>query len=135
MAAFPSRDRDAFRAHWAKILRNQTVITKAIVYQSQLAGNVVSFDNSGQRLLGYWLGREYWGKGIASAAVADFLKHEKIRPLQARVAKHNIGSIRVLQKCSFTVAGVDRFKNPEGLEAEEFIMILPTHDPPLQSIA
>lgn len=66
-----------------------------------LAGNVLSFDFQGRREVGYWLGREFWGKGIASAALAEFLTIEPIRPLFGAVATHNAASFRVLQKCGF----------------------------------
>ena len=124
MAAFPPRERDAFMAHWANILRDETGIKKAIILGGKLAGNVVSFERSGQWLLGYWLGREYWGKGVASAAVAQFLLYETTRPLQAFVAKHNVGSIRVLEKCGFVTAGEGKFTTAIGDNIEEFIMEL-----------
>jgi RimJ/RimL family protein N-acetyltransferase len=60
---------------------------------------------SGQREVGYWIGSEYWGKGIATRALAAFLEHDRTRPLHARVAKHNVASVRVLEKCGFTVIG------------------------------
>jgi|CXWL01.1.fsa_nt_gi RimJ/RimL family protein N-acetyltransferase len=124
MAAFPPRERDAFMAHWGNILKDETVIKKAIVLNGELAGNVVSFDASGERLLGYWLGKEYWGQGIASVAVARFLIYEKTRPLYARVATHNFGSIRVLEKNGFTISGENKFISTSGEPIEEFIMEL-----------
>jgi RimJ/RimL family protein N-acetyltransferase len=108
MAAFPSRDRDAFMAHWARILGDPTLIAKAVVFDGRVAGNVGSFERSGERLVGYWIGREYWGKGIATRALSEFLGHDKRRPLHAHVAKHNVSSIRVLEKCGFTVCGEER---------------------------
>ena len=35
---------------------------------------------------GYWLGKEYWGKGIATQALAEYINVVKIRPLMAHVA-------------------------------------------------
>ncbi len=107
MAAFPARDKDAFTAHWTKILSDDTVVKKTIVLDGQVAGNVVSFDLCGERLVGYWIGREYWGKGVATKGLTEFLGEVKVRPLHARVAKHNAASIRVLQKCGFTISGRD----------------------------
>ena len=49
-------------------------------------------------------GRTFWGKGIATSALAKFLVVEKRRPLLAVVAKHNAGSIRVLEKCEFAIS-------------------------------
>jgi len=124
MAAFPPRDREAFMAHWAKILKNPSGLTRAIVANGEVVGNVVSFDASGERLVGYWIGRDHWGRGFASRALAEFLSIEKTRPLQARVAKHNLGSIRVLEKCGFNVVEEDRFSNSEGEQIDEWVMSL-----------
>ena len=105
MAAFPARDRDAFMAHWAKILLDEFNITKTILYNGEVAGTVMCFVLEGKREVGYWIGREYWGKGIATMAVAELLKFVVTRPLHGYLAKHNIGSRRVLEKCGFTLVG------------------------------
>jgi RimJ/RimL family protein N-acetyltransferase len=124
MAAFPSRGRDAFMAHWAKIMADETTTLQTVVFHGGVAGNMVSWEQSGERSVGYWFGKEYWGQGIASAALAQFLQHVTTRPLQAHVAKHNVASIRVLQKCGFTVSGEARFSDADGEQGEEFIMTL-----------
>lgn len=103
MAAFPARDRDAFMAHWHRVKENVKNLHKTIVYSGQVAGNMLSFDMEGHREVGYWLGREFWGKGIASKALAEFLSYETTRPLYGVVVKHNVGSRRVLEKCGFQV--------------------------------
>ena len=108
MAAFPARDREAFMAHWVKILADKSNILKTILYDEQVAGNVVSWehlDEGREREVGYWLGREYWGKGIATRALSLFLEHVTARPLYAYVVKHNLASIRVLEKCGFKKMG------------------------------
>lgn len=107
MAAFPARDRDAFMAHWAKILVNQANITKTILYNREVAGTIMCFMMEGKREVGYWIGREYWGKGIATEALAHLLESVVTRPLYGYVAKHNIGSKRVLEKCGFTLLRED----------------------------
>lgn len=108
MADFPARDRDAFNAHWEKILRNDTLTKKTIVFEGKVAGNVVSWDDEdGKRLVGYWVGKEFWGKGLATRALAELLSELTVRPLYAYVAKTNIGSIRVLQKCGFVRSDED----------------------------
>jgi RimJ/RimL family protein N-acetyltransferase len=104
MAAFPRRDWDAFLPHWKKILGDSSVVTKAVLVDGVLAGNVVSFVRAGVREVGYWIGREYWGRGVATKALAAFLTHDRTRPMYARVAKHNVASIRVLEKCGFTIS-------------------------------
>ena len=105
MAAFPARDREAFMAHWAKIRMNENILLKTILYNGEVAGNVVSFEMEGKREVGYWLGREFWGKGIATKALAEFLGFVKTRPIYGVVAQHNSGSRRVLEKCGFAFLG------------------------------
>src|SRR5215510_77791 len=70
MAAFPSRDKEAFYAHSAKIMANESNIFKAILFDNQVAGSMFSWEQDGEREVGYWLGKEYWGKGIATEALA-----------------------------------------------------------------
>ena len=115
IAAFPARDRDAFMAHWTKILKITSNLIRTIVYDGQVAGTVMCFEMEGKREVGYWIGREYWGKGIASQALAQFLEQEKSRPLYGYVAKHNVGSRRVLEKCRF------EFLEEDG---NDFVLIL-----------
>ena len=81
MADFPIRSEAAFYAHWHKIMVDPANILRTILYEGQVAGNMVSFIMEGKREVGYWLGREYWGKGIASAALKLFLKKVTERPL------------------------------------------------------
>lgn len=106
MANFPSRDRDAFMAHWAKILRDGSGVVRTVELEGAVAGNVVSWVHDEERDVGYWIGREHWGRGVATAALATFLSLIEERPLSAHVAEHNVGSIRVLEKCGFVA--VDR---------------------------
>jgi RimJ/RimL family protein N-acetyltransferase len=101
MAAFPAREREAFMAHWAKIMADESNILKTILYSDQVAGNIVSWEHDGEREVGYWLGRDFWGKGIATRALSLFLEQVTTRPLVAYVVKHNLASIRVLEKCGF----------------------------------
>ena len=125
MAAFPPRDRDAFMAHWTKILGDPTVVTKTVLVDGQVAGNVVSFEKDGEREVGYMLGRDYWGKDVATRALSAFLRQVTMRPLYAHVAKHNIASIRVLEKNGFTLAGEDKeFSTAPGSEVEGFVFEL-----------
>ncbi len=123
MAAFPARDREAFMAHWAKIMADDNNILKTILYGDQVAGNIVSWEHSGEREVGYWLGRSFWGKGIATRALEMFLELVTARPLYAYVAKHNLASIRVLEKCGFTVAGEDKGLSSTGSEEVEEVIL------------
>jgi RimJ/RimL family protein N-acetyltransferase len=123
MAAFPARDRDAFMAHWAGILADHAVVAKSIVVDGRVAGNVVSWEQSGRRQIGYWIGRDHWGRGLATRALSAFVGEVASRPLHAHVAKHNVASIRVLEKCGFVVSS-EETSTVLGEEAEEFIYTL-----------
>jgi len=129
MAAFPARERDAFLAHWKRVLVDPSVVARSILFEGRLAGYAVVFGEPAERLVGYWIGREYWGRGIATRALAAMLDEVSDRPLFARVAKHNTGSIRVLEKCGFTVAGEDKVASGVGGEiVEDWVMKLETDD-------
>jgi len=104
MAAFPSRDRASFDTHWEKnILGNPDAIAQTILVGDNVAGNIGSWSQNGVRLVGYWIGKEYWGKGVATRALSAFLTRVMHRPIYAHVVEHNVGSIRVLQKCGFAL--------------------------------
>ena len=126
MASFPSRGEIAFMTHWkTKVLGDDSVLVKTILFNGEVAGNIVCFEQLGDREVGYWLGKDYWGRGIATKALGEFLKQIETRPLYAHVAKHNIGSRRVLEKCGFTVSGEERFFSQIlGQDIEEYILVL-----------
>ena len=124
MAAFTSRDHDAFLAHWAKIMANPACAIRVILADGSVAGNIGAWTDGADRQVGYWIGRECWGRGIASAALVLFLDYETTRPLTACVAKHNAASIRVLQKAGFTLAREDAFGLPDGTKFVELVFKL-----------
>lgn len=124
MAAFPAREREAFFAHWAKILAGNVGLKRTILADGDVAGYIVSFDMEDKREVGYWLGRKYWGRGIATEALGAFLYEETRRPLFAHVAKHNIGSRRVLEKCGFVVYADDTGAGIQGEDVAEWILKL-----------
>ena len=114
MAAFPARDWDAFISHWQhKVLGDAANKTRTILVDDQVAGYVCSWQGDGKRLVAYWVGREFWGRGVARSALQEFLRdHESRRPIHAYVALSNTRSIRVLENCGFhrvseTTAGPD----------------------------
>jgi RimJ/RimL family protein N-acetyltransferase len=103
MAAFPSRDWEAFVAHQAKIAAGPDMLQQTILVDGEVAGDVGSWQADAGRNVGYWIGRSFWGRGVATAALRAFLDLETTRPLTAYVAAHNVGSRRVLEKCGFEV--------------------------------
>jgi RimJ/RimL family protein N-acetyltransferase len=129
MAAVPARDRQAFMAHWSRIMADPAVLVQTILVDEKVAGNVASWESEGRRLVGYWIGRDWWGRGVASAGLAAFLERIPTRPLYARVAKHNRGSIRVLEKCGFALCtGLVEALPASSDGVEEWVFALEGHD-------
>lgn len=126
MAAFSSREYEAFMTHWSKSMAESSTSLQTILVQGQVAGNVVSWQHEDERNVGYWLGREFWGKGIATTALSLFLKQVQERPLFAHVANHNLASMRVLRKCGFCISRRGRYSDVGVGEGEEWIMMLPS---------
>jgi RimJ/RimL family protein N-acetyltransferase len=122
MAAFPARDREAFMAHWAKLMADKALTLKTIVFDGQVAGYISSWEQDNQRLVAYWIGKNFWGRKIASRALTEFLNIVSARPLFAHVAIHNIASIRVLEKCGFTISSDDT-KSSDASDGEEEVVM------------
>jgi RimJ/RimL family protein N-acetyltransferase len=128
MAAFTAEDpndRDAFDAHMAKIMASPDNRLWAITRDSQLVGTIGSFPSEGVTEVTYWINRTYWGQGIATGALSLLLEEVPDRPIRARAASDNAGSLRVLQKAGFHPIGTDvGFAPARGAEIEETILEL-----------
>lgn len=128
MAAFTAKDiadREAFEEKWQGILADESVITKTILVQGKVAGSVAKYLRDGKPEVTYWIGRSFWGRGIATAALRGFLDIVTERPLHAAAAKDNLASLRVLEKCGFIVTGEQTgFANARGKEIEEVLLRL-----------
>jgi RimJ/RimL family protein N-acetyltransferase len=122
MVGFPSREWDEFLAHRRKIEADPTTVTRAIVADGVLVGDIVSWDAGGEHDVGYWVDRAHWGHGIGTAALTAFLAEVTHRPLFAHVARHNGGSARVLAKCGFTP--VPEHERPVDADPDEHIFVL-----------
>ena len=101
-------DRAAFEAHWTKILGDSTGVVRTIVADGEVVGSVFCWVQDDKREVGYRIGQEHWGKGIATAALSQLLAEVSERPLYATVAAHNPASRRVLEKCGFRQVAVER---------------------------
>jgi len=122
MAAFPPREWEAFAAHWARIRADDSCVLKTIVFDGEVAGNIGCWPRDDKRYVGYWLGREFWGKGLATRALEELVADLE-RPLYAEVSTANIGSIRVLEKCGFAVSG-RTVEHDEGLGGEIELLVM-----------
>jgi RimJ/RimL family protein N-acetyltransferase len=128
MAAFigpDHMDRDAFERRWSRLRADETVINRAIIVAGEVAGTIGSWGDPGEREVTYWIGRAYWGKGIATCALSACLTVDPSRPLRARVACDNVASRRVLEKCGFRVIATERgFAEARSCEIEEVVLRL-----------
>ncbi|MGW1748194.1 GNAT family N-acetyltransferase [Streptomyces sp. NPDC002092] len=127
MAAFTPKDpadRDAFEAHWKRIRASEDVL-RTVLVDGDVVGSAAVYGEPGEREVTYWIDRAHWGRGIATAALRELVTQVPERPLYARAAADNTGSLRVLAKCGFRVtARASGFANARGEEIEEFVLAL-----------
>jgi RimJ/RimL family protein N-acetyltransferase len=115
MIAFLPRepgDREAFDAHWARLLADDELVTRVIEADGRFAGYAVSFLTAGARQVGYWITRELWGRGVATAALAALVAEMPERPLWGSAAGDNLASQRVLEHVGFVFDRVERTLAP-----------------------
>jgi RimJ/RimL family protein N-acetyltransferase len=125
LAAFTSKDpndKAAYMEKYTKFLTDPTINMRTIKADGEIIGSIAKFIMKNEAGITYWIDRKFWGQGIASTALKDFLKIELIRPIYGRVAFDNFGSQRVLEKCGFVKIGKDKgFANARQREIEEHI--------------
>jgi len=128
LAAFTSEDptdKQVYFEKFTKLLSDPTVNQQTILADENTVGSIAKFERNGEAEITYWIDKTYWGKGIATTALRDFLSIETIRPIFGRVAFDNYGSQKVLEKCGFVRIGFDKgFANARRVEIEEFIYSL-----------
>ena len=125
LAAFTSKDptdKEAYLKKYTKILNDPTTNNQTILVDETVVGSIAKFEMEDKAEITYWIDRNLWGKGIATAALKDFLTIENARPIFGRVAFDNLGSQKVLEKCGFVKIGMDKgYANARQKETEEFI--------------
>ncbi|WP_435137028.1 GNAT family N-acetyltransferase [Actinacidiphila sp. bgisy144] len=129
MAAFTAQDpadRGRFEEHWARVRADPQAVQRTVAAaDGRVLGHVAVFGPPQEREVTYWIGREHWGRGAATAALRALLAEVPDRPLHARAAADNAGSVRVLEKCGFAVTGTDRGNaNARGEEIDEVLLVL-----------
>ncbi|MFD4420486.1 GNAT family N-acetyltransferase [Agromyces sp. NPDC058484] len=128
MAAFTApdpSDRAMFDAHWRRILDDPRIETRTIRADGAVVGSVVRWFEDDTAEVTCWIDPARWGEGIATRAVRLLLDVLHERPVRARVAVDNSGSIAVLEKLGFRPVGSEvSFANARGSEVEERIYLL-----------
>lgn len=125
MAAFTAKDPNdkiAYIEKYSKFLYDPAINMKTIKMDDEIVGSIAKFVIENEAGITYWIDRKFWGQGIATKALQDFLKEEKTRPIIGATAFDNYGSQKVLEKCGFVKTGTDKgFANARQMEIEEFI--------------
>jgi RimJ/RimL family protein N-acetyltransferase len=128
MAAFTAKDPDdraAFDAHMAKIRAMPDTVNRAVIVDGRLAGSIASFVIDGDTEVTYWIDKAFWGRGVASRALALLLESVPARPVFARAASDNAASLKVLHRAGFVIIGTDSgYANARKAEIEETILRL-----------
>jgi ribosomal-protein-alanine N-acetyltransferase len=125
MAAFTPKDphdKKAYLSKFIKLLDDSTINMQTILFEGIIVGSIAKFERESEAEITYWIDRQFWGKGIATTALKNFLIMEESRPIFGRVAFDNLGSQKVLKDCGFVKIGTDSgFANARQAEIEEFI--------------
>jgi RimJ/RimL family protein N-acetyltransferase len=128
MAAFAADDpgdRAAFDAHLARLRTDPEILVFAVTVDGELAGTAAAFPVGDDTEITYWLDRSRWGRGIATQAVALLVDLVPVRPITARAASDNAGSLAVLRKVGFRPVGKEvAFATARGEEIEETVLRL-----------
>ncbi|WAZ19265.1 GNAT family N-acetyltransferase [Streptomyces cinnabarinus] len=129
MAAFTAKDpsdRARFQEHWARIRQDPAIIVRTVIgADDEIVGHASVYGPPEEREVTYWIGRPYWGRGAATAALRELLRLAPERPVHARAAADNLGSLHVLRKCGFVITGQERdFANARGEEIDEVLLTL-----------
>lgn len=118
-------DRGRFDEHWAKVRADDAVTVRTVLADGVVVGHAAVFGPADAREVTYAIGAEYWGRGIATRALAELILVEGTRPLYAGAIADNAGSIRVLEKCGFSVTGHTReFAQARGEEVDVVLLTL-----------
>lgn len=125
LAAFTPKDptdKKAYLEKYSKHMDDPTINMQTILVGGTIVGSIAKFEIEGDTEITYWIDRNFWGKGIATAALKTLLTIENSRPIFGRVAFDNFGSQKVLENCGFIKISTDKgFANARQTEIEEFI--------------
>ncbi|WP_207915526.1 GNAT family N-acetyltransferase [Micromonospora sp. 15K316] len=128
MAAFTADDPDdrrAFAAHWHRVRTDPEIVSRTVTVDGRVVGYVLAFPVGKQTEVSYWIDRQHWGRGYATRALDNLLRELPQRPVHARAAKDNLGSLAVLRKCGFVIRGEDHgYAAGRGRDVEEYVLEL-----------
>jgi RimJ/RimL family protein N-acetyltransferase len=125
LAAFTAKDMNdeiAYIEKYTKFLTDPSINMKTLRVGNEIVGSIAKYVMENDAEITYWIDRKFWGQGIATSALKEFLTIEQTRPIYGRAAFDNYGSHKVLEKCRFIKIGMDKgFANARQTEIEEYI--------------
>ena len=125
LAAFTAKDptdKEAYLQKYSKLVNDPAINMQTIIVDNIIVGSISKFEIEGDAEITYWIDKKYWGRGVGTHTLKEFLKSEVARPIFGRVAFDNFGSQKVLEKCGFVKTGTDKgFANARQAEIEEYI--------------
>lgn len=94
-------------------LKTNEALLLAITYKDEIVGGLsIVFKDDVSKYeaeLGYWIGRDYFNRGIVTEAVKEAVNYVfsnyNIKRIYAEVIDENVGSLRVLEKNAFDYEG------------------------------
>ncbi|WP_297067906.1 GNAT family N-acetyltransferase [Thermococcus sp.] len=118
---------------WYETLRREKKREKAFAVVDKGSGGLVgvvglyNIDHENRHAeVGYFLAREYWGRGYGSEAVRLVIEYAfewlNLRKVYAHVFETNPASIRVLEKNGFKLAG--RWRKHQYMPGKGFVDVL-----------
>jgi len=120
-------ERQAFDAHWRHLRRAEGVLVRTIEVVedtvAKVAGHIRNHPGSEEHLVSFWIDRAYWGRGVTTSALGQFLDELGQRPVYARVPRHNEAAIVVLRRNGFLPVSEETGYSPErGRMVDEVVL-------------
>ncbi|MGZ7136078.1 MAG: GNAT family N-acetyltransferase [Methanobacterium sp.] len=100
---------------WITFARNSNSILAITIHNKVIGSIGLNIGSDIERIsaeVGYWLGEDYWGKGIVSSALKGILEYGfnelDLERIYAVPLEQNIASRKVLEKNGFILEGILR---------------------------
>lgn len=119
------QDRGIFDHHWGQLLNDEHSTVRTIDVGGQAAGSIAAYLDQEVYEVMFWTDKQFWGQGVTTTAMDQFLDEFTTRPLRARVVDDNAGSLKILQSRGFAEVGQEQvFSNARAQVVTEKILEL-----------
>ncbi|UFU03838.1 GNAT family N-acetyltransferase [Ruania suaedae] len=120
-------DRQGFDAHWRHLRADESVHVRTIEIAEQggarVVGHIRERTVSDEHRVSFWIERACWGRGITTQALGQFLHEITVRPMIARVPRHNKPAVVVLRRNGFHHVGEESgYDAARGRVVDELVL-------------